>query len=307
MLLLLLLLILLPPPIPPLLINCAAPAPASARISSRSSARTSARISTRLPHPPEPNAWPSATRNATNTIQVALSTISLLRRFRRAATLRSDPVLFRALSGAGAFLAGEWEWDDASHGFSHGSGGGGGGSGGGGGRGGGGGGGGAVNGGVMRAANLLGKMTADAFSSPRSGGGPTPLRRSRAFGWVGHGWVARGPVCGYVRVVYAPLARAPRHMPCAGKEGGPRARRLSAPNHTSSGARPGPSFTFRSDGSHERVVEAEGLAAYLSLPVDEFVMYDPRLMKRIGADVFERAPFFARRAKRPLPNAARET
>eukprot|EP00967_Tisochrysis_lutea_P033773 scaffold40201_cov27-Tisochrysis_lutea.AAC.3 len=54
---------------------------------------------------------------------------------------------------------------------------------------------------------------------------------------------------------------------------------------------PGPvrlrQFTFLCRGTHTREVNASLLPAYLSLPVDQFVLYDTRLMRRLGDDVFE--------------------
>lgn len=46
-------------------------------------------------------------------------------------------------------------------------------------------------------------------------------------------------------------------------------------------------FTFLCHGTHVREVNASLLPEYLALPVEQFVLYDTRLMRRVGGDVFE--------------------
>ena len=46
-------------------------------------------------------------------------------------------------------------------------------------------------------------------------------------------------------------------------------------------------FVFTASTKHIRDVESEDLPEYMLLPVEEYALYDPDLMTRVGADVFE--------------------
>eukprot|EP00327_Prymnesium_parvum_P023085 CAMPEP_0113229838 /NCGR_PEP_ID=MMETSP0008_2-20120614/568_1 /TAXON_ID=97485 /ORGANISM="Prymnesium parvum" /LENGTH=195 /DNA_ID=CAMNT_0000076389 /DNA_START=182 /DNA_END=766 /DNA_ORIENTATION=- /assembly_acc=CAM_ASM_000153 len=46
-------------------------------------------------------------------------------------------------------------------------------------------------------------------------------------------------------------------------------------------------FVFRAKTTHRRRVAGERFEDYMSLPVEQYVLFDPRLMRRIGDDMFE--------------------
>jgi len=46
-------------------------------------------------------------------------------------------------------------------------------------------------------------------------------------------------------------------------------------------------FEFAARGSHHSLVESPGITEYMTLPVEEYALYDSTLMRRVSSDIFE--------------------